>query len=156
MKEELIFNTDLHFEHETWMRELDFWNDEIESFQNRLNELVMRFTDKDMLSSVEKFQNQLNIHEEVMNSIRNQIQTTAFEEGFDAKPFEESINGTLETTREIIDRGRDRQSAQPLWWFGIALFSIVALSFVVTLLHSWRADVARLLPSPEDSTDAET
>ena len=74
MKEELIFNTDLHFEHETWNRELDFWQDELESFQNRLNETVMRFTDKYVYANVEKFQNQLSIHEGVMNSIRNQIQ----------------------------------------------------------------------------------
>ena len=74
MKEELIFNTDLHFEHETWNRELDFWQDELESFQNRLNEMVMRFTDKYVYANVEKFQNQLSIHEGVMNSIRNQIQ----------------------------------------------------------------------------------
>jgi hypothetical protein len=74
MKEELIFNTDLHFEHETWNRELDFWQDELESFQNRLNELVMGHYDKDMYANVEKFQNQLSIHEGVMNSIRNQIQ----------------------------------------------------------------------------------
>lgn len=74
MKEELIFNTDLHFEHETWRRELGFWQDELESFQNRLNELVMQYTDKDIYANVEKFQNQLCIHEEVMNSIRNKIQ----------------------------------------------------------------------------------
>ena len=74
MKEELIFNTDLHFEHENWNRELDFWQDELESFQNRLNELVARHYDKDMYANIEKFQNQLNIHEGVMNSIRNQIQ----------------------------------------------------------------------------------
>jgi hypothetical protein len=74
MKEELIFNPDLHFEHENWNRELDFWQDELESFQNRLNELVARQYDKDMYANIEKFQNQLNIHEGVMNSIRNQIQ----------------------------------------------------------------------------------
>lgn len=74
MKEELIFNPDLHFEHENWNRELDFWQDELESFQNRLNELVARHYDKDMYANIEKFQNQLNIHEGVMNSIRNQIQ----------------------------------------------------------------------------------
>jgi hypothetical protein len=74
MNKELIFNPDLHFEHETWRRELDFWNDEIESFQNRLNELVMGFNGKEMFASIEKFQNQIIIHEEALNSIRNQIQ----------------------------------------------------------------------------------
>ena len=74
MNKELIFNTDLHFEHESWMRELDFWKDEIESFQNRLNEMVMRFSDKDIYASIEKFQNQIVIHEERLNGIRNRIQ----------------------------------------------------------------------------------
>ena len=74
MNKELIFNTDLHFEHESWMRELDFWKDEIESFQNRLNEMVMRFSDKDIYASIEKFQNQIVIHEEKLNGIRNRIQ----------------------------------------------------------------------------------
>ena len=92
MKEELIFNTDLHFEHETWMRELDFWQDELESFQNRLNELVMRFTDKDMYANIEKFQNQLNIHESVMNSIRNQIQMHESNIADHYKKNEDSIN----------------------------------------------------------------
>ena len=92
MKEELIFNTDLHFEHETWMRELDFWRDELESFQNRLNELVMRYTDKDMYANIEKFQNQLNIHESVMNSIRNQIQMHESNIADHYKKNEDSIN----------------------------------------------------------------
>ena len=73
MKNEVIFNPDLHFEHETWSRELDFWKDEIESFQNRLNELVMKYTDKDMYASIEKFQNQFDIQEEALNKIRNHI-----------------------------------------------------------------------------------
>lgn len=92
MKEELIFNTDLHFEHETWRRELDFWQDELESFQNRLNELVMLYTDKDIYANVEKFQNQLCIHEEVMNSIGNQIQMHESNMADHYKKNEDSMN----------------------------------------------------------------
>lgn len=92
MKEELIFNTDLHFEHETWRSELDFWQDELESFQNRLNELVMNYTDKDIYANVEKFQNQLSIHEEVMNSIGNQIQMHESNMADHYKKNEDSMN----------------------------------------------------------------
>jgi len=92
MKEELIFNTDLHFEHETWNRELDFWQDELESFQNRLNEMVMRFTDKYVYANVEKFHNQLSIHEGVMNSIRNQIQMHESNIADHYKKNEDSMN----------------------------------------------------------------
>ena len=113
MKEELIFNTDLHFEHETWSRELDFWHDELESFQNRLNELVMRYTDKDIYANIEKFQNQLNIHEEVMNSIRNQIQMHESNIADHYRKHEDSMNREMvkkhleirkrmETQRDII------------------------------------------------------
>ena len=113
MKEELIFNTDLHFEHETWNRELDFWQDELESFQNRLNEMVMRFTDKYVYANVEKFQNQLSIHEGVMNSIRNQIQMHESNIADHYRKKEDSMNremvkkhleirNRMENQREII------------------------------------------------------
>ena len=113
MKEELIFNTDLHFEHETWNRELDFWQDELESFQNRLNETVMRFTDKYVYANVEKFQNQLSIHEGVMNSIRNQIQMHESNIADHYRKNEDSMNremvkkhleirNRMENQREII------------------------------------------------------
>lgn len=74
MNKELIFNTDLHFEHENWNRELNFWKDELITFQNRLNELNMRWTDKSILAEIEKFQNQFTVHKEAINSIQDQIE----------------------------------------------------------------------------------
>jgi len=63
MKNELIYNVDLHFEHENWQRELNFWEDELKSFHLRLEELVMRWTDQGVLAEIEKFQNQFMIQE---------------------------------------------------------------------------------------------
>ena len=54
MKNELIYNVDLHFEHENWQRELNFWEDELKSFRIRLEELVLRWTDQDVLAEIEK------------------------------------------------------------------------------------------------------
>ncbi len=73
MKNELIYNVDLHFEHENWQRELNFWEDELKSFHIRLEELVMRWTDQGVLAEIEKFQNQFMIQEEEFDSIENQI-----------------------------------------------------------------------------------
>ena len=73
MKSELIFNTNLHFEHENWNRELSFWEDELTSFQNRLDELAERWTDKSVLAQVDKFQNQFLIEKEAIHSIKDQI-----------------------------------------------------------------------------------
>ena len=74
MKKELIFNTNLHFEHENWNRELNFWEDELASFQNRLEELAVRWTDKSVLAQIEKFQNQFLLEKEAINLIQDQIE----------------------------------------------------------------------------------
>ena len=73
MEKEIIYNPDLHFEHNTWIKEIEFWEDELKSFQNRLDELVTRWTDKQVLAQIEKFQNQFMIHEKAMDSVKNQI-----------------------------------------------------------------------------------
>jgi len=73
MEKELIYNADLHFEHENWQRELDFWEDELKSFHLRLDELVKRWTDHKVLAEIEKFQNQFMIQEKEFDSLKDQI-----------------------------------------------------------------------------------
>jgi len=73
MEQELIYNADLHFEHENWQRELDFWGDELKSFHLRLEELVNRWTDHKVLAEIEKFQNQFMIQEKEFDSLKDQI-----------------------------------------------------------------------------------
>ena len=73
MNKELIYNVDLHFEHENWQREINFWEDELKSFRNRLEELVARQTDKRILAEIEKFENQFIIQEEEFDAIKDQI-----------------------------------------------------------------------------------
>ena len=73
MEKEIIFNSDLYFEHKQWRRELFFWEDELKSFKNRLSELVVRWTNKDMLAQLEHFQNQFIIQEEVIDVFQDDI-----------------------------------------------------------------------------------
>ena len=73
MEQELIYNADLHFEHENWQRELDFWGDELKSFHLRLEELINRWTDHKVLAEIEKFQNQFMIQEKEFYSLKDQI-----------------------------------------------------------------------------------
>lgn len=73
MKTEVIFNSDLHFEHKLWKGELLFWEDELKSFKNRLEELVNLWTDKIMLAQLEHYQNQFLIHENTINEIQECI-----------------------------------------------------------------------------------
>lgn len=69
MKKEIIYNSDMHFEHLNWRRELAFWEDEIKSFKNRLVEIVKRWTDKNVLAQLEHFQNQFIRHGEVIDTL---------------------------------------------------------------------------------------
>ncbi|OGS69754.1 MAG: hypothetical protein A3F91_08465 [Flavobacteria bacterium RIFCSPLOWO2_12_FULL_35_11] len=73
MEREVIFNSDLHFEHKQWRRELLFWEDELKSLQNRLNELAIRWTDKEVLAQLEHFQNQFMIHENTISELEDHI-----------------------------------------------------------------------------------
>jgi hypothetical protein len=73
MGKEVIFNSDLHFEHNQWRRELFFWEDELRSFSSRLNELVSRWTKKDVLAQLEHYQNQFAIHENTINELQDHI-----------------------------------------------------------------------------------
>ena len=73
MKKELIFNSDLHFEHKLWRRELLFWEDELKSFNLRLDELVNRWTNKEMLAQLEHYQNQFMLQENNIDKLQDEI-----------------------------------------------------------------------------------
>lgn len=116
MKKELIFNTDLHFEHENWSRELNFWEDEMTSFQNRLDELVRRWTDKSVLARVEKFQNQFIVQREALNSIENQIEMHESNMADHYMKNEDSLNKDLVKKHLVI---RDKMEEQRELFNGI-------------------------------------
>lgn len=75
METQVIYNSDLHFEHERWRSELFFWKDEMKSFTHRLEELVRRWTDKDMLAQLEHFQNEFILHEGRINGFLEGIES---------------------------------------------------------------------------------
>lgn len=52
---QVLFNEDLHFEHQQWRSELAFWEDELRSFKNRLEELAHRLMEKKPLAQLEHY-----------------------------------------------------------------------------------------------------
>ncbi len=70
---EVLYNEDLHFEHQQWRSEIAFWEDELKSFKNRLSELVMRWTDKNVLAQLEHYQNEFIIHQEIIDTLQHDI-----------------------------------------------------------------------------------
>ncbi|WP_245615961.1 hypothetical protein [Flagellimonas lutaonensis] len=72
--EEIFYNSDLHFEHQHWRSELAFWKDELRSFKNRLQEMVTRYTDKEVLVRLEHFQNEFILHGGVIDDLQETIE----------------------------------------------------------------------------------
>lgn len=74
MEKEIIYNSNLHFEHLQWQSELAFWKDELKSFKNRLSELVTRYTKKDVLVKLEHYQNEFILHGGVIKDLQEVIE----------------------------------------------------------------------------------
>lgn len=67
--------TDLHSERQTWLKALALSKDEIESFENRLSEIMKANNQLETTSMVEHFQNQFIRQREVMDILVHDIHT---------------------------------------------------------------------------------
>jgi hypothetical protein len=73
-KTEVLYNEILHAEHKQWQSELAFWQDELKSFNNRLSELVSRWTNKEVLAKLEHYQNEFILHEGIIEKLEESIE----------------------------------------------------------------------------------
>ncbi|TQO37152.1 hypothetical protein GQ41_1752 [Arenibacter algicola] len=74
MEKQIIYNSNLHFENEIWRRELFFWQDELIIFNNRLSELVTRWTKKEVLKQLDHFQNEFILHGGVIEDLLEEME----------------------------------------------------------------------------------
>jgi hypothetical protein len=74
LRAEALFNEDLHFEHVQWRSELAFWKDELKSFNNRLEELVTRWSKIEVLKPLEHYQNEFILHQGVIDDLLEDIE----------------------------------------------------------------------------------
>lgn len=72
-QEKTIYLTDLHFEHEQWVKELDFFKQEVNVFENRLAEVSSRNTATEVRQQLESFQNQFIRQKEVIDELKHKI-----------------------------------------------------------------------------------
>lgn len=93
MGTQVIYNSDLHFEHEKWKKELLFWKDEIKSFQNRIKEILARWTDDRVLAELGQFQHDFGLAEHNINELISEIEH-----------HEEDITEHLKNNEDCINR----------------------------------------------------
>lgn len=60
---------ELHFEHKVWVSNMKFYLDELMIFENRLKEIIGRYTKVEVTSRVEHFQNQFIRQREVAQQL---------------------------------------------------------------------------------------
>ena len=71
--ENKIYLKDLHNDHKAWLSEVKLFDEEMSSFKLRLEEIVSKNTDNDLLAQLEQFQNSLIRHKEVNDTIKHEI-----------------------------------------------------------------------------------
>lgn len=64
---------ELHEDHKLWKNELDFYKDELKIYNHRLEELVVKYTNKEMLAELEHFQNTFIRHNNVIDELISEI-----------------------------------------------------------------------------------
>ncbi|AUC75392.1 MULTISPECIES: hypothetical protein [unclassified Olleya] len=112
MEKEIIYNSNMHFEHEQWKGELAFWKQELLFFNNKLSELVTRWTNKDVLAQLEHYQNEFILHGGVIEDLQETIekhetriaaQSIEGEDAIDVRLAEQHVafRDKMETQREI-------------------------------------------------------
>lgn len=72
-----LYIKEIHHLHTEWTSMLDLIRDEIQSFENRLEEVVKANTGKEVLVQVEHFQNQFIRQKEVIDALRHNIHEDA-------------------------------------------------------------------------------
>jgi hypothetical protein len=116
MLKTIIHNSDLHFEHRHWNAELRFWQDELKTFSNRLEELVARYTDPAFLKKLEHYQNEIIIHQnrilELLEYIEeHETRIAGQSKTGPAEALDVSMVNTHMETREKMESERERYAA---------------------------------------------
>ncbi|MEO5571063.1 MAG: hypothetical protein ABIT08_01275 [Bacteroidia bacterium] len=67
-KEQLL---EMHSEHNEWQNKIKFYRGEIKTLDNQLAEIVTRKPNSEVMASIEHFQNQFTIQNEVLDIMRH-------------------------------------------------------------------------------------
>jgi hypothetical protein len=68
-----VYVKDLSFDHELWDNEMKYYRNELEIFENRLEQDVVRLSDKEALRKLEHFQNQFIRQNEVLDILNKKV-----------------------------------------------------------------------------------
>ena len=100
MHSKVMYLSDLKFNIETWKRELRFHFNEMDTFQEKLEEAVARIDDPIALKKLEVFQNRIMIEKDAISKLlhrcRNKIAN------INNVDFNENIDGRLQNDQHTL------------------------------------------------------
>ncbi len=100
MHSKVMYLSDLKFNIETWKRELRFHFNEMDTFQEKLEEAVARIDDPIALKKLEVFQNRIMIEKDAISKLlhrcRNKIAN------INNVDFNENIDGRLQNEQHTL------------------------------------------------------
>jgi hypothetical protein len=102
-KEQLI---EMHSEHSEWQNKIKFYRDELKRLNSQLSEMVTKGASTQILASIEHFQNQFILQNEVLDIMRHDFKQhenviESIQKGQHANP-EASLSGSHESHREKL------------------------------------------------------
>lgn len=71
MQTQVSYLSDLKFNLETWRRELRFHYNEMDSFEEKLEEIAAREYSKSALITLEQFQNRINLERDAISKLKH-------------------------------------------------------------------------------------
>ncbi|MBU2927196.1 hypothetical protein [Winogradskyella psychrotolerans] len=100
MQSKILYLSDLKFNIETWKRELRFHFNEMDTFQEKLEELVPRIDDAIGYKKLEVFQNRIMIEKDAIKKLMHRCRNKMA--AINNSDFNESIDGRLQNEQHTL------------------------------------------------------
>ena len=94
MQTKVLYLSDLKFNLETWRRELKFHNGEMETFEEKLEEIAAREHGKRAMRPLESFQNRIMIEQDVISKLAHRCKAKM--KNISSVNYNDNIDGSLQ------------------------------------------------------------
>lgn len=100
MQTKVLYLSDLKFNLETWRRELKFHNNEMDTFQEKLEEIASREFGKRAMKPLESFQNRIMIENDVISKLAHRCKAKM--KNINHANYDEHIDGALQNEQSSL------------------------------------------------------